>query len=104
MAGSIALAADHVVGAKESFVSVVANAELGGDVAEQGEEAGAVDELSGIVGIMGAHTYAEGGRQPDHEGRITDGSRPRTIARRPAAVLPDDLTRAHMSPVRLDLL
>ena len=50
---------DHVVGAEETFVAVLDDEELGGDIAKEVEHVGAVDEVSTVVGVLGAHADAE---------------------------------------------
>jgi len=43
---------DRVVGAEEAFVAVEADEKLGGDVAEQAQHAGAVDEAAAVVRVV----------------------------------------------------
>src|SRR5215510_7913268 len=44
---------DLGVGGEEGLVGVGADGQLGGDVAEQGEDVGAVDEVAAVVGVAG---------------------------------------------------
>jgi hypothetical protein len=51
---------DLLVGAKEALVAVGQDAQLGGDIAEQLQHLGPVDERAGIVGIVAADAQPEG--------------------------------------------
>ena len=50
---------DHVVSAKEALVTVEAQLELGGDVAEERDNVRAVDELTFRVSVMRPHCVRE---------------------------------------------
>ena len=51
---------DRLVRAEEPLVAVEADEQLGGDVAEEGEHARAVDELARVVCVVRAHPDAQG--------------------------------------------
>ena len=60
---------DHVISAEEPLVTVETHQELGRDVAEEREHAGAVDELTCVVSVVRPHTYAK------HDGtRVAGGA------------------------------
>jgi len=50
---------NHVVGAEETFVAVLDDEKFGGDIAKEVQHVGTVNEVSAIVGVLGAHTNAE---------------------------------------------
>ena len=54
---------DPLVGAEEALVAVEADQELRGDIAEEAEDAGAVDQLARVVGVVCAHPDAKGDRE-----------------------------------------
>ncbi len=46
---------DLLVGGEEPLILGVAHEQLGGHVAEERQDAGAVDEVAAVVGVVGAH-------------------------------------------------
>src|SRR5262249_27851095 len=50
---------DRVVGAEQALVAVGADEELGGGVAEEAEDARAVDEAAAVVGVVRGHAEPE---------------------------------------------
>ena len=48
-----------LIATKHPFVAVDADHQLGGNVAEQGEDAGGIDESAGAVGAAWSHAETE---------------------------------------------
>ena len=87
----------HVgVGREQPLVAVGADAHLGGHVAEQAEDVGAVDQVAGVVGVAVRHVAAVRHRQADSR-RVRSAVMPRPPAATRPGVSGVDQVAGHLA-------